>query len=137
MSSLSLSLSLSLSTHYPTLLLLADSTSWQSEWWTDRPDRPVRIRYGDKPPASEASETVLKLFERTVTGYGEHTALAVKRHGEWKMWSYRRYFEECHIAAKAFIEVGREEERGGEREGGIRRRRGSVYVLSFSHSSLG
>ena len=45
------------------------------------------------------------MFERIVTGYGEHPALAVKRFGEWKKWTYKKYHEESMIAAKAMIEV--------------------------------
>ena len=38
-------------------------------------------------------------------GYGEHTALAVKRHGEWQKWTYKKYRDDCVCVAKAMIEV--------------------------------
>ena len=91
------------------------SASIESEWWTDKPDKPVRIRFGSSPASLETAETVLQLFERIVGSHGEHFALAVKRLGEWKTWSYRQYFEQCCTAAKAFVEVrGRGRGRGGE-----------------------
>lgn len=81
------------------------STRLQSEWWTDKPDCAVRIRYKESGEGAEPAETILDMFERIVTGYGEHTALAVKRLGEWKKWTYKKYQEESMIAAKAMIEV--------------------------------
>ncbi len=30
---------------------------------------------------------------------------AVKRDGEWKQWTYKRYYEEVCIVAKGFIKV--------------------------------
>ncbi len=67
----------------------------------------MRIRYGTTAPQSEDAETVLEMFERVVAGYGEHKALGVKRAGEWRTWTYNKYYQECVVAAKAFIEVGR------------------------------
>lgn len=49
--------------------------------------------------------TVVQLFERIVVGYGEHVALKAKRGGEWRNWTYRAYFEESSVVAKAFIEA--------------------------------
>ena len=88
----------------------------QSEWWTDRPDKPVQIRFGEKHPTSEPSETVSQLFERVVGSHGEHPALAVKRAGEWRQWNYREYYDNCRTAAKAFIKV-RMRRRGREVRG--------------------
>ena len=99
------------------------STPTKSEWWTDQPDKPVRIRYGTSPVTSEPPETVLQLFERIVGSHGDHHALGVKRQGEWKMCSYKFYYEQACTAAKAFIEVGKE----GGREGD--------NVILDSHSS--
>ena len=76
-----------------------------SEWWTDRPDCAVKIRYKESGEGAEPAETVLEMFDRIVTGYGEHVALAVKRLGEWKKWTYKKYRDDCVIAAKAMIEV--------------------------------
>lgn len=58
--------------------------------------------------ASEPAETVVELFERIVVGYGEHIALKAKRGGEWRNWTYRSYFEETSVVAKAFIEVSKQ-----------------------------
>ena len=76
-----------------------------SEWWTDSPDKPVKIRFADSGPGAEQPLTVVSLFNEIVGKHGEHTALAVKRAGEWKSWSYRKYYVDCFTAAKAMIEV--------------------------------
>ena len=38
-------------------------------------------------------------------GYSEHVALTVKRAGEWRQWTYRKYHDECVTVAKAMIAV--------------------------------
>lgn len=78
----------------------------ESEWWTDKPDKPVSIRYGTSPVTSEPPETVLQLFQKTVSSHGNHHALGVKRQGKWNMCSYRLYYEQCSTVAKAFIQLG-------------------------------
>ena len=77
----------------------------ESEWWTWQLEKPVRIRYGNSPASQEPAKTVLQLFESVVSSHGNHCALAVKRLGEWKKWSYTEYFQQCQAAAKAFIQV--------------------------------
>ena len=41
--------------------------------------------------------------------YGGHTALAVKRAGEWKTWTYKAYYDDVQLIAKAFIHVSKVE----------------------------
>ena len=77
-----------------------------SDFWTTSPEKHITIRFGSTGPSAEPAETVIAMLERTVIGYGEHTALAVKRHGEWQQWTYKKYQEDCMIIAKAMIEVG-------------------------------
>lgn len=48
---------------------------------------------------------MVTLFDEIVSGYAKRTALAVKRVGEWKTWTYEAYRDEARIVAKAFIEV--------------------------------
>ena len=77
-----------------------------SEWWTDSPDKAVKIRFGDLGPASEPAYTVISLFDEVVAEHGDHIALAVKRAGEWKSWTYKKYYVDCYTVAKAMVEVG-------------------------------
>ena len=77
-----------------------------SDFWSSQPDKLVKTRFSESGASSEPAETVTSLLERTVLAYGEHTALAVKRQGEWQKWTYRKYQEECMCMAKAMIEVG-------------------------------
>lgn len=78
-----------------------------ANWWTDRPSKTVQIRYGKTGTAAEPAQTVVELFESIVIqkGYGEKMALAVKRAGEWKTWTYKEYYDEARAVAKAFIQV--------------------------------
>ena len=48
---------------------------------------------------------MISLFEKIVGTYSKHVALAVKRAGEWKSWTYEMYFKEAQVIAKAFIKV--------------------------------
>ena len=80
----------------------------------------MNIRFAESGPGAEPAQTVVSLFDDIVGEHGEHTALAVKRAGEWKSWSYRKYYVDCFTAAKAMVEVreggGRERERERGRE---------------------
>ncbi|XP_064390607.1 long-chain-fatty-acid--CoA ligase ACSBG2-like isoform X3 [Halichondria panicea] len=83
-----------------------------SDFWSSQPDKLVKTRFSESGASSEPAETVTSLLERTVLAYGEHTALAVKRQGEWQKWTYRKYQEECMCMAKAMIELGLEPHHG-------------------------
>jgi len=54
-----------------------------------------------RPPLS-----VPTLLTRAAEDAPDHTALAVKRDGEWVKWSYDRYLEDVRTAGKAFIKLG-------------------------------
>lgn len=45
------------------------------------------------------------MFKRITSNYGDHIALAVKRAGEWKTWTYRAYYDEAYTVAKGLIQV--------------------------------
>ena len=45
------------------------------------------------------------LFQSVVKDYGQHTALAVKRAGEWRTWTYDAYYKDAQLIAKALIQV--------------------------------
>ncbi len=49
---------------------------------------------------------MVDMFEQIVNTYSQNIALAVKRVGEWKTWTYQSYHDEAQSMAKAFIEVG-------------------------------
>lgn len=38
--------------------------------------------------------------------FADETAMAVKRDGAWKKWSYTQYYDEVKEAARAFIHLG-------------------------------
>ena len=76
-----------------------------SEYWSCSPDTPVKIRVKESGFGSEPPQTVVSLFNDVVGNHGEHMALAVKREGEWKMWTYRKYYVDCFTVAKAMVEV--------------------------------
>lgn len=77
----------------------------EAKWWTDTPTEAVQLRYGKTGAAAEPAETVVDLFEGVVSRFGKKTALAVKRAGEWKTWTYEEYRDEARLVAKAFIQV--------------------------------
>ena len=68
----------------------------------------MKLRLEESGVASEKPRTIVELFQTTVELYGNHTALAVKRAGEWLSWKYEDYYRDCFIAAKGFIEVCRD-----------------------------
>lgn len=76
-----------------------------SDYWASEPDKLVKIRFGGSGPSAEPAETVTSVLEQAVVSYGEHVALAVKRHGQWQKWTYRKYQEDCMCLARAMIEV--------------------------------
>ena len=53
------------------------------------------------------SVSVVTLLTRAAEDAPEHTALAVKREGEWVKWSYDKYLEDVRSVGKAFIKLGR------------------------------
>ena len=76
---------------------------------TTRPDGAVLLRdteetaAGERPPVS-----VPTLLRRTAGLHPDKTALAVKRSGRWKKWSFGQYLAETRSVAKAFIGLGLE-----------------------------
>lgn len=75
--------------------------------WTTQRDGAVKLHIGDTKYDNLPPMTVPQFFQRAVEKASGYTALAVKRDGEWKKWTYKEYFEDCKIAAKGFIKVGR------------------------------
>ena len=46
------------------------------------------------------------MLQEVVDKAPDHTALAMKRNGEWVKWTYREYQEDVKTVAKAFIKLG-------------------------------
>ena len=67
--------------------------------------RPVELRLTDRGPGSEPPLTVVQLFQQAVERYGARKALCVKRAGEWKTWTYQKYYDDSVALARAFIKV--------------------------------
>ncbi|XP_060572293.1 LOW QUALITY PROTEIN: long-chain-fatty-acid--CoA ligase ACSBG2-like [Ruditapes philippinarum] len=79
-----------------------------SSLWTTDMKGTVKLRMGNSGPASVKPTTIPTVFRKTVERLPNHLALAVKRDGEWKQWSYERYYKESQQAAKSFIKLGLE-----------------------------
>ncbi|XP_065843145.1 long-chain-fatty-acid--CoA ligase ACSBG2-like [Oscarella lobularis] len=76
--------------------------------WVLEPSQPFRIAMGDKPPSSLPPRTVDQLFRSAVKRGPESMALAVKRDGGWKRWTWQQYYNDTKRVAKAFIKLGLE-----------------------------
>jgi len=50
--------------------------------------------------------SVVTLLTKAAEDAPDHTALSVKRDGDWVNWSYEKYLEDVRCVAKAFIKLG-------------------------------
>ncbi|KAK7077908.1 catalytic activity protein [Halocaridina rubra] len=69
-------------------------------------DGAVKLQITEEEFKSKPPVSVFSLLHRTATAYPDTPALAVKRDGEWKYWSYKEYYNESRQVAKAFIRLG-------------------------------
>jgi long-chain-fatty-acid--CoA ligase ACSBG len=76
--------------------------------WTSDPSVRVSLLLGDDGPASWTPITVNELFERTASEMGDALALAVKRNGVWKKWTWAEFYSQTRAVAKSFIKLGLE-----------------------------
>ncbi len=58
-------------------------------------------------------KTVMQAMQTTVEKFGDKTALKFKVNGEWKETSWKDYYDQVQVAARAFIALGLEKGRGG------------------------
>ena len=77
---------------------------------TSRPDGAVDIR---RAPGDSSEDfqpiSVPGMCLRTAKKFGaKKMALAVKREGEWKEWTFQEYYDESRCAAKSMIKLGLE-----------------------------
>merc|ERR1712226_844530 len=75
-------------------------TTWQR-------DQPVKVRMGEGHLA-DTPISIPTAFSNVVKKLSHQTALAVKRGGQWKKWSYAQYLSDVKQAAKALIKLGLE-----------------------------
>lgn len=68
----------------------------------------VKLRMESSGPASEKPVSVVTAFKKTVDKNPEHKALAAKVNGQWKYYSYRKFYSLVRQAARAFIKLGLE-----------------------------
>uniref|UniRef100_A0A3Q3XJA5 long-chain-fatty-acid--CoA ligase n=1 Tax=Mola mola TaxID=94237 RepID=A0A3Q3XJA5_MOLML len=76
--------------------------------WSSCRDQAVRLRMEGSGPASHTPITIHQMFLETVENYGDHTALAFKKDGQWVTLNYRQYYQQCRAAAKSFLKLGLE-----------------------------
>ena len=62
--------------------------------------------------SSETPTSVYSMLERAALEYPNAKALTVKRDGQWKSYTYKRYFDQSCTAARAFIKLGLERMHG-------------------------
>ena len=74
--------------------------------WTWNRDEPVKIRLAESGPAAEKPISIPSMFENTVKQYPNALAMAQKIDGEWKKWTYKQYYDDVQVAAKALIAMG-------------------------------
>lgn len=75
---------------------------------TSDPDGMVQLHLTEEGPMSEQPISLHTMMQKKAENYAEHPALAVKRDGVWKYWTYKDYFSESRTVAKAFINLGLE-----------------------------
>ena len=77
----------------------------QAPKWTSDPSGRVSLLLGDNGPASWKPITVNELFQRTASEMGSAMAIAVKRDGVWRKWTWAEYYSQTRAVAKSFIKV--------------------------------
>ncbi|KAM7019001.1 long-chain-fatty-acid--CoA ligase ACSBG2-like isoform 2-T2 [Tautogolabrus adspersus] len=76
------------------------------ELWSTSREKAVKLRLEAAGPGSETPITIHQMFKKTVDTYGDHTAYAFKKEGQWVMVTWKQYYEQCRAAAKSFIKLG-------------------------------
>ncbi|XP_027222040.1 long-chain-fatty-acid--CoA ligase ACSBG2 [Penaeus vannamei] len=71
-------------------------------------DGVVKLYIEEEGAMAGAPFSVHTLMQDRARDYAKHPALAVKREGAWRYWTYKEYFEESRTVAKAFIRLGLE-----------------------------
>lgn len=74
--------------------------------WTWNRDDAIKLRLGNSGPEAEKPISIPTMFEATVKKHPDVLALAHKRDGVWKKWTFKQYYDESWMAAKALIKLG-------------------------------
>ncbi|KAK3098973.1 hypothetical protein FSP39_024869 [Pinctada imbricata] len=85
-----------------------DSVAPSQEFVTIGRDSAVKLRTQDTGPLAEKPLTIPSVFFSTVQRVPDNPAVAVKRGGVWKTWTYREYWDIVIKTAKSFIKLGLE-----------------------------
>ncbi|XP_069168803.1 long-chain-fatty-acid--CoA ligase ACSBG2 isoform X3 [Procambarus clarkii] len=75
---------------------------------TWEPTGATKLKIGDQGPSAHTPVSVPTLLKNTAEKYPDTCALSVKRGGEWKNTTYKEYYDQVRIMAKAFIKLGLE-----------------------------
>ncbi|XP_066970339.1 long-chain-fatty-acid--CoA ligase ACSBG2-like [Macrobrachium rosenbergii] len=75
---------------------------------TSEAHEPVQLQITEEGPASEKPVSVHTLLKEAATQHSKHPALAIKRDGAWKFWTYEQYFNDARTVGKALIRLGLE-----------------------------
>lgn len=75
---------------------------------TWEPHGATKIKIGDQGPSAHTPVSVPTLLKKAAEKYPNTHAMCVKRGGEWKATTYKEYYEQVRIMAKAFIKLGLE-----------------------------
>ncbi|CAL4081855.1 unnamed protein product, partial [Meganyctiphanes norvegica] len=86
--------------HGPDQILPASS---RKVWVANEPVQLLRSETGHNAQEPISVHTLLK---RQSKAWATHRAMAVKREGKWKYWTFADYYEESRIVGKAFIKLG-------------------------------
>jgi len=79
----------------------------------------VRLRLGKDAPSNYEPISVPSLLKKAAKKCPNHTAMCVKRNGEWVKWTYEDYLKDVETAATAFVKLGLES-------------RSSVAIMGFN-----
>ncbi|XP_041643923.1 long-chain-fatty-acid--CoA ligase ACSBG2-like [Cheilinus undulatus] len=82
------------------------------ELWSTSREKAVKLRMEESGPGSETPITIHEMFKKTVDTFGDHSALAFKKEGQWEMVTWKQYYEQCRTAAKSFMKLGLERYHG-------------------------
>ena len=87
------------------MITLFSSMPLSSRYWSCDPSVGVSIRMTSEGTSPLEQLTVIEMLQKTVKYNGDCLALAVKRFGMWRKWTYEEYYHNCITAARAFIKV--------------------------------
>ncbi|XP_068245746.1 long-chain-fatty-acid--CoA ligase ACSBG2-like [Palaemon carinicauda] len=75
---------------------------------TWHPDGAVKLQISEEEIKTAPPISVYTLLHKRASKNPKALALAAKKDGKWKYWTYKDYFDESRTAAKAFIKLGLE-----------------------------